>query len=185
MPTCVVVGNPKPDSRTLAAATVLMEQLTGRPPDDTVDVITLGAGLLGWGDPGVADAVATVKRADVLVVASPTYKATYTGVLKLFLDQFGAGSLDGALTFPLMLGAGLQHALAPELLLKPVLVEIGATCPTQGLFLLDTDTALTGAEQWLRTARRHLPAQFAAAATDRSVTDRPVTDRPVTDGAHG
>ena len=164
MPTCVVVGNPKPASRTLAAATSLMEKLTGNPPDSVIDVIGLGAGLLGWGDPGVAAAVATVKQADVLVVASPTYKATYTGLLKLFLDQFGAGSLDGALTFPLMLGAGLQHALAPELLLKPVLVEIGGTCPTQGLFLLDTDTALTGAEQWLTTARRHLPAQSAATA---------------------
>jgi FMN reductase len=157
MPTCVVVGNPKSQSRTLAAATSLMEQLTGRPPDATIDVITLGAGLLGWGDPGVAAAVDTVKQADLLVIASPTYKATYTGLLKLFLDQFGAGSLDGALTFPLMLGAGLQHALAPELLLKPVLVEIGGFCPVQGLFLLDTDTTLTGAEKWLPLARRYLP----------------------------
>jgi FMN reductase len=174
MPTCVVVGNPKPQSRTLAAATLLMEQLTGRPPDSTIDVITLGAGLLGWGDPGVAAAVATVKQADVLVVASPTYKATYTGLLKLLLDQFGAGSLDGALAYPLMLGAGMQHALAPELLLKPVLVEIGGFCPVQGLFLLDTDTALTGAEQWLRTARRYLPQQYTAEAG--SEPPAPVTD---------
>lgn len=61
-----------------------------------------------------------------------------------------------------MLGAGLQHALAPELLLKPVLVEIGGTCPMQGLFLLDTDTELTGAEQWLARART-----FVTAATPR------------------
>lgn len=165
MPTCVVVGNPKPQSRTLAAATRLVEQLTGAPPDTTIDVIALGAGLLGWGDPGVAAAVTTVKQADLLVIASPTYKATYTGLLKLFLDQFGAGSLDGALTFPLMLGAGLQHALAPELLLKPVLVEIGGFCPVQGLFLLDTDTTLSGAEQWLPTARRYLPGRYAAAGS--------------------
>lgn len=170
MPSCVVVGNPKPASRTLAAATLLMQELTGRLPDRTIDVVTLGAGLLGWGDPGVAQAVAAVKEADVLVVASPTYKATYTGLLKLFLDQFGAGSLDGALTYPLMLGAGLQHALAPELLLKPVLVEIGAMCPVRGLFLLDTDTSLTGAEQWLPLARRYLPtpdAEPTGAAEDR------------------
>lgn len=62
MPTCVVVGNPKPASRTLGAATALMEQLTGRRPDTTIDVIGLGAGLLGWGDPKVAEAVATVNR---------------------------------------------------------------------------------------------------------------------------
>ncbi len=166
MPTCVVVGNPKPDSRTLAAAVLLMEQLTGRPPDSVIDVITLGPGLMGWGDPAVADAVATVSGADVLVVASPTYKATYTGVLKLFLDQFGAGSLNGALTFALMLGAAPQHALAPELLLKPVLVEIGGTCPMQGLYLLDSDVALDGAQKWLVKARKHLPERFRAAGGD-------------------
>ena len=168
MPSCVVVGNPKPNSRTLAAATLLMQELTGRPPDRTIDVVTLGAGLLGWGDPAVGEAVTAVKESDVLVVASPTYKATYTGLLKLFLDQFGAGSLDGALTFPLMLGAGLQHALAPELLLKPVLVEIGALCPVRGLFLLDTDTTLTGAEQWLPLARRYLPTTPAEPPTGGS-----------------
>ncbi len=171
----IVVGNPKAASRTYQAAVRVAVELTGSPPDLAIDVIDLGAGLLDWADPATAKAVAAVQDLDLLIVASPTYKATYTGVLKLFLDQFGAGSLDGALTFPLMLGAGLQHALAPELLLKPVLVEIGATCPTQGLFLLDTDTALTGAEQWLRTARRHLPEQYAAGAAAR----------PVTDGAHG
>ena len=42
-----------------------------------VDVVDLGAGLLGWGDPKVAEAKEIVKAADCLVVASPTYKATY------------------------------------------------------------------------------------------------------------
>ena len=32
---------------------------------------------------------------------------------------------------------GPAHALAPELLLKPVLVELGATAPTRGLYLID------------------------------------------------
>jgi FMN reductase len=33
------------------------------------------------------------------------------------------------------LGRHRKHALAADLLLKPVLVELGATCPTRGLFL--------------------------------------------------
>ena len=73
-----------------------------------------GPGLLGWGDPKVAEAKEIVKSADLLVVASPTYKATYTTV-KLFLDQFGAGELGQIPTFPLMLGGSPAHALAPEL----------------------------------------------------------------------
>lgn len=135
----VVVGNPKPNSRTRRAAELLAERLTGAPPQAVIDVIDLGAGLLGWGDAAVAAAVETVRSADLLIVASPTFKATYTGVLKLFLDQFGAGELKGIVAVPLMLGAAPHHAMAPELLLKPVLVEIGCTCPTPGLYLLDSN----------------------------------------------
>ncbi len=84
------------------------------------------------------DAVETVGRADLVVFASPTFKASYAGLLKLFLDQFDtATGLEGGVAVPLILGAGPAHALAPELLLKPVLVELGATCPTQGLYQLD------------------------------------------------
>lgn len=49
-----------------------------------------------------------------------------------------AAGLVGQVALPLMLGAGPAHALAPELTLKPVLVELGATCPAQGLYHLDS-----------------------------------------------
>lgn len=136
MTVTVVAGNPKPDSRTLAAARLLADQITGAPVDNAIDVITLGPGLLGWGDEAVAAAVKTVQSSDLVIFASPTFKATYTGVLKLFLDQFATGDgLKGVVAVPLMLGAGPAHTLAPELLLKPVLVELGATVPVQGLYL--------------------------------------------------
>jgi FMN reductase len=134
----VVVGNPKPASRTRDAAILVATALAGRPPDTVIDVVDLGPGLLGWGDPVVKEAVQTAAASTLLVVASPTYKATYTGLLKLFLDQFAtAEGLAGVVAVPVMLGAGPAHALAPELLLKPVLVEVGAICPTPGLYLSD------------------------------------------------
>jgi FMN reductase len=160
--TVVVVGNPKPRSRTRAAAEVVAERLTGAAPDRVIDVVDLGAGLLRWGDPEVGDAVAAVRAAEVAVVASPTYKATYTGLLKLFLDQIGTGDLAGVVAVPLMLGGGPAHALAPELLLKPVLVELGATAPTRGLYLLDStwdDPAPL--EAWLAAARPQVSAARA------------------------
>ncbi|EXG80908.1 NADPH-dependent FMN reductase [Cryptosporangium arvum] len=139
MNVAVVAGNPKPQSRTLDAATRVARELTGQEPGSVVDVITLGAGLLGWGDAGVAAAVESVRSADVAVFASPTFKASYTGVLKLFLDQFAtAEGLAGVVAVPVMLGAGPGHAMAPDLLLKPVLVELGASCPTPGLYLIDS-----------------------------------------------
>jgi len=154
----VVVGNPKPNSRTRAAAELVAEKLTGSAPEHVIDVVDLGAGLLGWGDPKVAEAKDIVKSADLLVVASPTFKATYTGLLKLFLDQFGQGELGQVTTFPLMLGGSWAHALAPELTLRPVLVEIGASVPAPSLYLLDSDYE-TAAElqSWLEIARKFVP----------------------------
>lgn len=159
MDVAVVVGNPKPASRTRQAAILVAEALAGSPPGAVIDVVELGAGLLGWGDPAVAAAVEQVRQADVAVVASPTFKATYTGVLKLFLDQVPTGGLAGVVAVPVMLGGGPGHALAPELLLKPVLVELGATCPTKGLYLLDsTYTEPTALDPWLPTARAQVLA---------------------------
>lgn len=139
MKVSVVVGNPKPQSRTLDAAHAVALAVSGDAAEQTVDVITLGAGLLGWGDGAVADAVARVRQSDLLVVASPTFKATYSGVLKLFLDQFDGGEgLRDVVAIPVMLGAGPAHAMAPDLLLKPVLTELGASCPAPGLYLTDS-----------------------------------------------
>ncbi|MFC8193315.1 NADPH-dependent FMN reductase [Cellulomonas sp. NPDC057328] len=141
MTTTVVVGNPRAASRTLDAAVLLATALTGNapPPDDVLDVITIGPQLLTWGDPGVAAWVRRVSASDVVVVASPTYKGTYCGVLKLFLDHVAGGTgLRDVVAVPLMLGAGPAHALAPELTLRPVLTELGATTALPGLHLLDS-----------------------------------------------
>jgi FMN reductase len=154
----VLVGNPKPRSRTYLAAVAVAELLRHEvAPEVVLDVVDLGADLLAGENSAVTDAVERISTVDLLVVASPTYKATYTGLLKLFLDRLPSGALDGVQAVPLMLGAGPGHALAPELLLKPVLVELGASTPTRGLYLLDREwqdsPTLT---QWLPTARRQL-----------------------------
>ena len=132
-------------------------------PISTIDLVDFGPALLDWSDPDVAKAVAELQTVDLLVVASPTYKATYTGLLKLFLDRFAAGSLNTVTTVALMLGGDSRHSLAPEVFLKPVLAELGASLPTRGLFLLDSDAVTNWDESealaaWLPVARAQLPA---------------------------
>jgi len=162
----VLVGNPRPGSRTRRAGETVAELLTGRAPDTVLDLADLGPALLGGGPDeaaeAVEDAVAQVRAAELLVVASPTYKAAYTGLLKLFLDRFPAGDLVGTTAVPLMLGGDWRHSLAPEAFLKPVLAEIGASTPTRGLFLLDSDAGPDSAAlaDWLAAARRQLPARL-------------------------
>jgi FMN reductase len=163
--TAIVVGNPKAKSRTFYAARTVVEQLTGRPPDVVFDLVDFGAKLLEWSNADVTQAVADIESASLVVVASPTYKGTYTGLLKLFLDRFNAGSLHDVTAIALMLGGDWRHSLAPEVFLKPVLAELGASTPTRGLFLLDSDagTNLESAfmessilQDWLVVARAQL-----------------------------
>ena len=167
MTVAILVGNPRPRSRTYSAAEAVVERLTGRAPDLAVDLVDFGPALLDWSDPGVAQAVTDLQAVDLLVVASPTYKATYTGLLKLFLDRFAAGSLRRVTTIALMLGGDWRHSLAPEAFLKPVLAELGAANPTRGLFLLDSEHETRWADSeglatWLELARFQLPPALIA-----------------------
>jgi FMN reductase len=139
----VVVGNPKLSSRTrdigVAVAQACGAHLGAHPVDVVVvELGELASSLFAWGDPGVAAAKQQVLDSDMIVVASPVYKASFTGLLKAFLDQFGQDELGARAVVPLMVGAGPAHSLAVETQLRPVLVEIGASCPTRGLYVLDT-----------------------------------------------
>ncbi|MGO8886107.1 MAG: NADPH-dependent FMN reductase [Streptosporangiaceae bacterium] len=159
MNVAIVVGNPKPRSRTWQAAQLVAEKIAGRPADLSVDLVDFGAALLDWQDQQVAQTIKDVAASDLLVVASPTYKATYTGLLKLFLDRIAGGGLAGVTAVPLMLGGDWRHSLAADMLLKPVLVELGATCPTRGLFLTDSDYAQSPVlDAWLEASRPQLTA---------------------------
>ena len=106
----VVVGNPKPRSRTYESALVLADRLGGA--DLVVDLADHASELFDWGRRRVTELVEEVAGSLVVVVASPTYKATYTGLLKAFLDRFPHQGLGGVTAIPLMLGASPVHALA-------------------------------------------------------------------------
>ncbi|MGO9857723.1 MAG: NADPH-dependent FMN reductase [Acidimicrobiales bacterium] len=161
----IVVGNPKPRSRTLGVAEVVARAAAGAAGLEgaehvTVDLAELGPQLFDWSSPAVKDAVTAVRGCALVVMASPTYKASYTGLLKSYLDWFGTTDLSGVTVVPLMVGAGPQHALAVEVHLRPVLVELGATLPTRGLYVLESQLddldAVVGA--WLGEAGPQLRA---------------------------
>lgn len=151
--TAVVVGNPRVGSRTLASALHLARELTGE-PELVVDLAELGGDVLDHHAERVTTLVEEVSSHDVVVFASPTYKAALTGLLKAFLDRFPGEGLSDVVAVPLMLGAGPGHALAVETSLRPVLTELGATVPVRGLYVLDATYAdRTAYAPWLEVAR--------------------------------
>jgi FMN reductase len=140
----VIVGNPKPCSRTLTVATAaadavasVLELTAGY---ELVDLSSLSRRLL-LPEPSAAveDAADLVLGADLLLVASPTFKGTYTGLLKVFLDRLPYRALDGTWALPLLVMNAPRHALAVDVHLRPLLVELGATVPTPGLTVLESE----------------------------------------------
>jgi FMN reductase len=139
-----VVGHPRPASRTLTvtrAAAEAISRSAGLAEDPVlIDLCGLARKLL-LDEPcaAVEDALDQVAGADLVLVSSPTFKGTYTGLLKVFLDRLPHRGLDGAVALPLLVMRAPQHALAVEVHLRPLLVELGASVPTPGLAVLESD----------------------------------------------
>jgi FMN reductase len=164
-----VVGNPRPQSRTHGLARSLAEQIArvlGSAVAAEVDLALFGPRVLDPADEAVTAAVGEILAADVLVVASPTYKAAYSGLLKAFLDRFGTGSLAGAVAVPVLLGGAPDHRLAVDVHFAPLLLELGAAVPARGLFVLEAEVAdfPAVAAAW---ADAHAPALLAASRAQK------------------
>jgi len=161
MKIAVVVGNPKAGSRTLKVALAVGRRLQGGSPDPlVVDLADHASELFAADSPAIDGLLHSVASSDVVVVASPTYKATYTGLLKAFFDRYPNDGLARTVCIPVMTGAAPIHALAPEVHLRPLLVELGASTPTRGLFVTEQQfDELDGVvAAWAATARPRVDA---------------------------
>jgi len=75
-------------------------------------------------DPAILDAMALVRDADAVVVGTPVYKASFSGILKTFLDLLPQDGLAGKLVLPLATGGSQSHMLALDYALRPVLASL-------------------------------------------------------------
>ncbi|GAA2703622.1 FMN reductase [Actinoplanes palleronii] len=144
----MVSGNPRAGSRTSALAVAVGEALAvrlGSPPPTVIEVGELGAGLLTKGDEATAAAVDALTGANLLVVATPTYKGSYTGLLKVLLDQLPNQGLAGKLAVPVVTAGIAPQAAAAEGVLRQLLVELGAIVVRPGLPVVEADLAETPA----------------------------------------
>ncbi len=134
--------------------------------DRNVDVVDLTAyvpDLVGVPSAGVAQLVDAVLDADVVVLATPVSRASYTGVLKLFLDRLPDDAFAGIVVVPVTLARDPAERQAADLQLRPVLGSLGAARPVASFVVDEGELAdvAAPADGW---ARRH--AGLLAAAVD-------------------
>lgn len=136
-----IAGSPSHPSRTYS----LLEDATHRLQQHGIEteilsVRDIAAEDLAYGrydSPALERPKALIEKADGLIIATPIYKASYTGVLKAFLDLLPQKALAGKVILPLATGGTIAHYLSIDYSLKPVLSELGARSYISTVYAID------------------------------------------------
>jgi FMN reductase len=100
-----IAGSPSHPSRTSAVLEYAQSILTSEglisdlivvrdfPPEDLV--------FAQYKSPAIAEAKTAIEQASGIIIATPVYKASYTGVLKAFLDLLPPGAFSGKVILPI------------------------------------------------------------------------------------
>jgi FMN reductase len=142
----LVAGSPSERSRSAALLDAVRQRLGARGPlVERLQIRELSPQALLLGDSEhrtVRAAIAAVHRASAIVVATPVYKAAYSGVLKVFLDLLPQDALKDKVVLPLATGGSPNHMLALDYALRPVLQSLGARHILPGVYATDSQVML-------------------------------------------
>jgi FMN reductase len=164
----------------LTVATV--EALHARGDDATVEVVELRTHardladnlVTGFPNEPLRTAVETVTGADGLIVVSPIFSASFSGLFKTFFDVLDKEALVGK---PVLLGATAgtaRHSLALEHAMRPLFSYLRAVTVPTAVFAASEDWAGAGGID------RALAGRIDRAAGELAdlVTGRPATAKP-------
>jgi FMN reductase len=126
-----------------------------------IDLCELAADdLLGrTKSPAIAEALTAVSAARIVIVGTPVYRASYSGMLKVFFDLFTMDALDQKIAIPIATGGGPAHQLVIDYALRPLLASVGAHIVATGVYATDAQFGADG------------PQQAVTARLDRAVTE--------------
>jgi FMN reductase len=136
-------GSPAQPSRSRALAERALELAGG---GRLVDLATLDpAALLALGeDPGVEEVRDAIVASDVLIVATPVYRATYTALTKTIFDLLPMGSLEGTAVVPIATGFVPDHSLSVDHGLRPLVASLGGWTVPTGVYAARSDVGDDG-----------------------------------------
>ncbi|APW37974.1 FMN reductase (NADPH) [Rhodoferax koreense] len=147
MTVLLIAGSPSERSRSAALLDSVSQRLTAR--GATVErllIRDLSPQALLLADTShlsIRKAIDQVQRARAVVIATPVYKAAYSGVLKVFLDLLAQNALQGKTILPLATGGSPHHMLALDYALRPVLQSLAARHILPGVYVTDAQVVLT------------------------------------------
>lgn len=104
-----------------------------------VTVADLPSGSLLHREPSVElqEALERVAEADIVVLASPVYKASFTGAFKCFVDSLPRRGLAGKVVVPAMVGGTSNHMLTIDHAMCPLIASEGGVSTSRGIYALE------------------------------------------------
>jgi FMN reductase len=146
MSVLLIAGSPSERSRSAALLDSVSLRLTLRGADiERLHIRDLSPQALLLGDAAhrtIAAAIDQVARARAIIVATPVYKAAYSGVLKVFLDLLPQTAFKNKTVLPLATGGSPHHMLALDYALRPVLQSLAARHILPGIYATDSQVTL-------------------------------------------
>jgi FMN reductase len=141
-----IAGNLARPSRTRTLVDAVLSEAAARGLGETqsFDLVDagpeLGATLSREGAPPRVDRMlGAIESADVLVAASPVYKASYTGLFKHVFDLLDPKALEGRRVIVAATGGSDRHALMIEHQLRPLFAFFGAHALPVSLYAVNAD----------------------------------------------
>ena len=140
-----VSGSLHEPSKTTALTASLIGAFAERAPGESrrIEITDIGPNLAGalrrdQLPARVEEALTAIEEADLIIAASPVYRATFTGLFKHLFDFVGQYAL---VVKPVLLGAtggGVRHALIIEHQLRPLFGFFQALTLPLGVYASDT-----------------------------------------------
>ena len=91
--------------------------------------------------PEIVAALQRVERATAIVIATPVYKAAYSGILKAFIDLWPQSGLRGKVVLPLASGGSPAHTLILDYALRPVLASLAPRQVLDSIYAVEEQIA--------------------------------------------
>ncbi len=141
-----VTGNPGSPSRTRALVQDIVDAVGRLTPVDAhfIELADVGH-VIGQSHyrkqlpPAGEAVVALVESADLLVVGTPVYRASYTGLFKHLFDLVGLDALAGVPVVLSATGGSERHALVIDHELRPLFSFFRALTVPTGIYATESD----------------------------------------------
>ncbi|MFH7322677.1 CE1759 family FMN reductase [Aeromicrobium sp. JJY06] len=132
------------------------------------------AALTGFAAPRLQHVYDQVGEADALIVVVPTFKASYPGLFKSFVDALENDALIGKVVLLAATGGTARHSLVIDFALRPLFAYLQAVVVPTGVFASPHDWGSAGEgtlQSRIERAAGELASLLAGAGSGRSKDD--------------